>query len=82
MGQNLIYIDSEMEGKVALRSPKMQLSDVTRERDKEVDQLSTKVINLEGQLNRERTTTSMLQVICVRERTTVYPSVRETYNDY
>ena len=52
-----------MEGAVPLQT--MQLSDVTRERDfllKQVDTLSVKLVNLDGQLNRERTKSSMLQV--------------------
>ena len=56
-----------MEGKI-LQLPRMELSDVTKESDtlrQQADKLSAEVVNLEGQLTRERMTSSMLQVICL-----------------
>ena len=54
---------NELEGELPLQ--KMQLSQVTKERDslqKQVDTLTAQLANLEGQFSREKTKSSTLQV--------------------
>ena len=53
----------ELEGE--LPQPKVQLSQVKRERDslvKQLDAMSTKLANLESQFSREKTSSATLQV--------------------
>ena len=54
---------NELEGELPLQ--KMQLSQVTKERDslqKQLDTLTAQLANLEGQFGREKTKSSTLQV--------------------
>ena len=61
---------NELEGELPLQ--KMQLSQVSKERDsllKQLDTLTAQIANLEGQFGREKTKSSTLQVRYLQDST-------------